>query len=239
MPTLRLREALLFAADAFAAALLPATWTPALRVAVARQVSQAAVAILPVFLAATVVLAAIVVRVVGQSARDFGLSQYATELFARVVVLELVPLFVALFVLLRSGAPFATDIALERQAGRPLDRDATLGRGIGIALAILALAALSAATALVAAYGSLYGFSPWGQDAFARAIGNVFSPVVLGGLAIKSLLFAVAVAALPAWSSLSAPASPHAVSEAAPRALVRAFVVLAFVEGVAVAVSYA
>jgi len=239
MSTLRLREALLFAADAFAVTLLPATWTRGLRVAVARQVSQAAVAILPAFLAATVVLAAIVVRVVGQSARDFGLSQYATELFARVVVLELVPLFVALFVLLRSGAPFATDLALDRQAGLAVDREATLGRGIGIALAILALTALSAVTALVAAYGSLYGFSPWGHDAFARAIGNVFSPLVLAGLAIKSVLFAVAVAALPAWSSLSAPASPRAVPDAAPRALVRAFVALAFIEAVAVAVTYA
>ena len=239
MPTLRLREALLFAADAFAAALLPATWTPPLRVAVARQVSQAAVAIAPVFLAATVVLAAIVIRVVDRSARDFGLSQYATELFARVVVLEIVPLFVAVFVLLRSGAPFATDLALERQAGRSADRDATLGRGIGIALAVLALAALSAATALVAAYGSLYGFSPWGHDAFARAVGSVFSPLILAGLALKCVLFAVAVAALPAWSSLSAPVTARAVSDAAPRALVRAFVVLATVEGIAVAVTYA
>lgn len=238
MSSLRLREALLFAADAFAAALLPATWTRSLRVAVARQVAQAAVAILPVFLASTVVLAAIVIRVVGQSAREFGLSQYATELFARVVVIELVPLFVALFVLLRSGAPFATDLAIARREGRANDRDATLGRGIGIALSILALAALSSVTALVAAYGSLYGFSPWGHDAFARAIGNVFSPVALAGLAIKSVLFAIAVAALPAWSSLSAPATSRAVSEAAPRALVRAFVVLAVVEAVAVAVAY-
>lgn len=238
MSSLRLREALLFAADAFAAALLPATWTRPLRIAVARQVSQAAVAIAPVFLAATVVLAAIVIRVVGRSAREFGLSQYATELFARVVVIELVPLFVALFVLLRSGAPFATDLAIARREGRPVDREATLGRGIGIALAVLALAALSSVTALVAAYGSLYGFSPWGHDAFARAIGNVFSPVALAGLAIKSVLFAVAVAALPAWSSLSAPATSRAVPEAAPRALVRAFVVLGVVEAAAVAVAY-
>jgi phospholipid/cholesterol/gamma-HCH transport system permease protein len=237
--SLRLRDAFLFAADAFAAALLPATWTRPLRIAVARQVSQAAVAIVPAILAATVVLSAIVIHVVGRTAREFGLAQYATELFARVVALELAPVLVALFVLLRSGAPFATDIALARQGGGAIDRDETLGRAIGIALAVLGLSALSAVTSLVAAYGALYGFSPWGHDAFSRAVGNVFSPVVLAGLAIKSLLFAVAVAALPAWSSLSAPDSARAVSEAAPRALVRAFGVLAIVEGLAVAVAYA
>ncbi len=239
MSSLRLRDAFLFAADAFASALLPATWTRPLRVAVARQVSAAAVSILPALLAATVVLAAIVIQVVGRTAREFGLAQYATELFARVVAIELVPVLVALFVLLRSGAPFATDIALARQGGQAIDRDETLGRGIGIALAVLGLTALAAVTALVAAYGALYGFSPWGEGAFARAVGNVFSPVVLAGGGIKAVLFAVAVAALPAWSSLSAPESPRAVPEAAPRALVRAFVVLAIVEGIAVAVAYA
>lgn len=239
MSSLPLREALVFAAGAFAAALLPATWTPRLRAAVAREVAHAAVSILPAFLASTFVLAAIVIRVVGQSAREFGLAQYATELFARIVVIELVPLFVALFMLLRSGAPLATELAIARRDGGAIDAESTLGRGIGLALAVLAMASLAAVTALVAAYGSLYGFSPWGEGAFARAIGNVFSPVALAGLAIKSVVFAVAVAAVPAWSSLAAPDSPRAVAEAAPRALVRVFVVLAAVEGVAVAVAYA
>lgn len=239
MSSLRIRDAVLFAADALAAALLPSTWTPRLRVAVARQVDAAAVAILPAFLAATVVLSAIVIRVVGQSARDFGLAQYATELFARAVTLEFVPLFVALFVLLRSGAPFATDLALARESGRTPEREATLGRGIGLALAVLCLTALAAATSLVAAYGGLYGFSPWGHAAFSRAVGNVFSPVALGGLALKTIVFAIAVAALPAWSSLAARASPRAVPDAAPRALVRAFVVIALVEASAVAIAYA
>jgi phospholipid/cholesterol/gamma-HCH transport system permease protein len=238
MSSLRLREAVLFAADAFAAALLPATWTRPLRHAVARQVSDAAVAIVPVLLAATVVFSAIVVRVVVRSAREFGLSQYVTEFFARVVVIEVIPVLVALFVLLRSGAPFATDLAIARREGRAIAADATLGRGIGIALAILALTAIAGFTALVAAYGGLYGFSPWGHGAFARAVGNVFPPVVLAGLALKSILFAVAVAALPAWSSLSAAPTARSVPEAAPRALVRAFVVLAVVEGVAVTVAY-
>jgi phospholipid/cholesterol/gamma-HCH transport system permease protein len=238
---------LVFAADALAASLTPSTYTPRVRLTVARHLSAAAVEILPGFVAVSILFSYVVVRIVGSTAREYGLSQYTTDLFVRVLVMELVPLFVALFVALRSGAALATDVALLRERGElevPAGGGATaarqelLSRGIGVALAVLALTAVASALALVVAYFGLYGLSPWGHAAYSRAIGNVFGPVTAAGFVLKILFFALAVAVFPVSSSLASSRRARSVPQAAPRALVRIFISLALVEAASLAIKY-
>jgi phospholipid/cholesterol/gamma-HCH transport system permease protein len=177
-------------------------------------------------------------------ARDFGLSGYSLDLYARLLVLELTPLFVALFVSVRSGAALGTEVALLRvggvldQGNDPL-RAELLPRGIGVAAAVLALTAVGCLVALVVAYVGLYGFSPWGHGAYARAIGQAFAPAVLAGFALKVAFFAVAVATVPVAASVGGSREMRSVPDAAPRGLVGVFVVLALVEGASIALQYA
>ena len=239
---------LVFGAEAVLAALTPATYTPAVRAAAARQVSASAGAVLPGFALACLVAGYGIVRLVAGTARDFGLAGYATDLYLRVAVLELLPLFVALFVALRSGAAIATEVALLRSEGRlqalrergadPL-RAELLPRGIGIAAAVASLTAVGAVLLVAVAYAGLYGFSPWGHDPFARAVGHVFAPVVLAGFAVKVACFAVTVAVVPVAAGLEAPRRAGAVPLAAPRGLVGVFLCLALVEGASLALKYA
>lgn len=239
---------LLFAGEALAAALTPSTYTAPVRAVASRQVCAAAWDVLPGFVAVCALLSFLVIRIVAATARDFGLSAYALDLFARVLVLELIPLFVALFVALRSGAAIGTEVALMRERG-DLDRLRREGadplrmellpRGIGTALAVLALTAIGCLVALVMAYTGQYGLSPWGHAAYARAVGQVFAPAVLVGFALKVAFFALAVAVIPVAASLGAPRDPRAVAQAAPRGLVRLFVGLALVEALSLALKYA
>lgn len=238
----------LFAAGALAAALSPGTYTKPVRAAVARHLCLASLDILPGVMLVCALFGLVLVRIVGSVAHDFGLAPYATELFVRALVIELIPLFVALFVALRSGAAFATDVALARvnaaavpgAAAQPgLDAEAVLARGIGIALAVLILTSLACFVALAVGYVGLYGLSPWGHSAYSRAVGNVFAPVVIAGLALKLFFFAVVTGAMPVTASLAAGRGSRHVSLAAPRGLVRVFVSLALVEAASLAFKYA
>ena len=236
-----------FGAEALAAALSPSTYTPRIRALAARQVLSSAGQVLPGFVAVCAVLSWLLIGIVEATARDFGLSGYSLDLFVRLLVLELIPLFVALFVALRSGAALGTEVALMRVRGEldapggavePL-RAELLPRGIGVAASVLALTAIGMLVALVIAYVGIYGFSPWGHAAYSRVIGQVLGPAELVGLAIKVGFFAVAVAVIPVAAGLGAPRAMASVPEAAPHGLVRIFVTLALVEAGSIALKYA
>jgi phospholipid/cholesterol/gamma-HCH transport system permease protein len=240
----RAARSILFGAEALAAALSPSTYTAPVRALAARQLCATAWEVLPGFVVFCAALAALVIRVIDSTARDFGLSGYSLDLYARLLVLELIPLFVALFVSVRSGAALGTEVALLRvggvldQGNDPL-RAELLPRGIGVAAAVLALTAVGCLVALVVAYVGLYGFSPWGHGAYARAIGQAFAPAVLAGFALKVAFFAVAVATVPVAASVGGSREMRSVPDAAPRGLVGVFVVLALVEGASIALQYA
>jgi phospholipid/cholesterol/gamma-HCH transport system permease protein len=238
---------LLFGAEALVAALSPSTYTASVRAIAARQVCSSAWQVLPGFVLVCALLSWLVIGIVDATARDFGLSAYALDLYVRLLVLELIPLFVALFVAIRSGAAIGTEVALmrvrgdidalRREGADPL-RAELLPRGIGVAAAVLALTAIGCLVALVAAYVGIYGLSPWGHAAYSRAIGQVFAPAVLAGFAMKVAFFALAVAVIPVAASLGPSADLQSVPQAAPRGLVRIFVSIALVEAFALALKY-
>ncbi|MGD9954246.1 MAG: MlaE family ABC transporter permease, partial [Burkholderiales bacterium] len=212
-----------FAGDALVAALSPSTYTAAVRGAAARQLCVSAWQVLPGVVAFCALLGYVVIRIVSSTAHEYGLSAYAVDVFVRVLVLELIPLFVALFVALRSGAALGTEVALMRvsrenpvRTGARALRAELLPRGIGNAVAVLCLTAVGAVVALAVAYVGLYGFSPWGHDAYSRAIGQVFEPLLLAGFALKVTLFALAVGAIPVAAGLSAARDWPGVPQAAP-----------------------
>ncbi len=234
----------LFAAEALAAALSPSTYTAPVRALAARQLCAAAWDVLPGFVAACAVLGLLLIRIIDSTARDFGLAAHSLDLYVRLLVLELLPMLVALFVAVRSGAALGTEVALLRVSGA-LDRGnealraELLPRGIGVAAAVVALTVIGCALALAVAYFGLYGFSPWGHDAYARAVGNAFAPVVMAGFALKVAFFAVAVAVIPVAAAAGGPREMRAVPDAAPRGLVGVFLFLALAEGASIGLQYA
>ena len=242
------RHWLHFGAEALAAAFSPSTYTAPVRAVAARQLCRSAWEILPGFAVVCALLSYIVIRIVISTAHDYGLSGYALDLFVRLLVLELIPLFVTLFVALRSGTAIGTEVALMRVRGDLDEAQGRVGadplraeflpRGIGNAVAVVALTTVGSLVALVMAYVGTYGLSRWGHEVYARAIGQVFEPAILAGLGLKVALFAIAVGVIPVAASLGAPRELRSVSEAAPRGLVRVFVILALVEAVSLAIKY-
>ena len=236
-----------FGALALVMAFSPATYDKENRSVTAKQIYFTAWQILPWFTLLSALLSVVLIRIVVVTALSYGLSQYALAMVMRVLVLELIPLFAALFVALRSGAAINTEVTLmhirgdfdaQRRAGvDPLRRE-LVPRVIGSAVSVVALAAVSGVVALVLAYIGVYGFSPWGLAGYTRTVGQVFDLQVTMGLALKTLLFGLAVAVIPITASLEMPREVRLAPVAVLRGMVRLFLVLVLLEGASLAVKY-
>ncbi len=236
-----------FAAVAFATALSPSAYDPTTRRIAARQIYFSAWQILPGFTLVCGALSWVLIRIVIRSSNDYGLSGYALELTVRVLVLELIPLFAALFVGLRSGAAINTEVVLMhirgdldalQRAGRDPLRHELVPRVIGSALAVTLLAFLNCAVALLLTYYEMYGASPWGLAQFLRITGKVFAPVAAVGLGLKTLLFGIAVAVIPITSALAVPRLQRMAAVAVLRGMVSLVLALVLIEGTFLAITY-
>jgi phospholipid/cholesterol/gamma-HCH transport system permease protein len=234
------RRVLRFAGVAIVALLSPSTYKADTRELAVRQIHATAWEVLPWYLLFSAILSVVIIEIVANAARKYGLSQYALELMLRVLVLEVIPLLTALFVALRTGAAIGSEVALlavsgdladERQSGeRPFENE-LVPRIAGAALSMASLTTLACAIAVWLSYTATYGFSDAGLGEFERVVADVFDVVVMLGFIFKCMLFGLAVALIPVATGLEAErgnlqSAPHAVLGG----LVKLFFVIGMIE---------
>lgn len=200
-------QVMLMGAEVVVLALHPSSYAGAAqRQAILGSLYRATAPLLTWFLVLSALISLVLIRIVVATAMSYGLSRYALEVLVRTLVLELIPLYGALFVAVRFSMPAAQQmrrlLALWAREGRvpghqDLLRRELLPRALGSAFSVLLLAALSCVIALVLTYLNVYGLSPWGLPAYTRAVGGVFSPAVTLIFGLKTLFFALAVAFVP------------------------------------------
>jgi len=224
-------------------ALTPSTHTPLFRTATARQMVISTWQVLPWFTSLAALLSLVLIRIVVVTALSYGLSHYALQMVVRVLVLELIPLSAAMFVALRSGLAFSASATSGAAAQRIRSiRDLNLEhlrselapRVLADAFSVLTLAMVSCMVALVLAYLTVYGLSPWGLPGFTRTVGQVFDVAVSLGFMLKVCLFSLAVAVVPLAASLEAPPTSSTMQPGA----VRLFLVLLMLEAAMLMVKY-
>ena len=236
-----------FGATALVVACSPSAYDRATSNLMARQVYFTALQILPGFALVCALLSYVVIRIVILAAGSYGLADYALNIVVRVLVLELIPMFVALFVALRSGAAINTEVALMhirgdlealQRAGADPMRHELVPRVVGSAVSVFGLTVIGSSLALVIAYVAIYGFSPGGIDDFTEAVGAIFSLAVTLGLWLKAVFFGLAVAILPITASLEVPREMRYAPIAVLNGMVRLFLALALIEGASLAFKY-
>jgi phospholipid/cholesterol/gamma-HCH transport system permease protein len=236
-----------FSGTAVVQALSPATYNSATRSVVQKQIYFTAWQILPGFTLFATVLSFVLIEIVVNTARDYGLSVYALEMTIRVLVLEILPLITVLFVALRSGAAINTEVALmnitnEMQALEKAGVDPMqfefIPRVIGGTISVLSLAALSSAVALVQAYFVVYGFQLWSLPEFSSVVGEVFDLPSTLLLWLKVLFFGLAVTVIPISEGLAAPRKLFFAPIAVLRGMVRLFFVIMLIEVASLALRY-
>ena len=223
------------------------TWNRATFEVVVKQVYFTAVQILTVFLGYALVISWLIITIILSTARDFGLTQFASEMTIRVLVLELLPFLTALFIALRSGSAINTEIAL-MQVNNELDALAHckvppmqfefLPRLIGGVISVVILAGLAGLLALLLSYLSIYGLSMAGVAPFTQTVAKVFNFHILGGLVAKCALFGLAVTLIPVTAGLETPKKLFMVPVSVLRGMMRVFFAIVAIEVVSLALKY-
>lgn len=200
-------QVLLLGAQIMVLAFLPSSYRKGRqRHEVLRCLYSATAPLLTWFLVLSALISVVLIRIVVATAYSYGLSQYALEVLVRTLVLELIPLYAAMFVAVRYAMPGAqrirTLLAEQQREGIEhadplLLRTELLPRALASVFSVLLLAAMSGLVALVLAYLTVYGFSPWGLPAYTRSVGGVFTPAVTLIFCLKTLFFSLAVAVVP------------------------------------------
>jgi phospholipid/cholesterol/gamma-HCH transport system permease protein len=197
-----------FALLIFSLLLTPTSYERSNRQAIARQLVLASSANLLWFTVLAALISVVLIRIVVVTALSYGLSQYALEMVVRVLVLELIPLTAAAFVALRCTLPDGLEFAQQRASRTvknapdiaTLQHD-FLPRVLAGLFSVWLLAAVSCVMALVLAYITIYGFTPWALAGYTRVVGQIFNPAVTTILLMKVLFFSLAVALIPLASS--------------------------------------
>ncbi|CDN90605.1 MULTISPECIES: MlaE family ABC transporter permease [Hydrogenophaga] len=203
--------------------------------------------LLPWFTVLSALISLVIIRIVTATASSYGLSQYALEVLVRTLVLELIPLFAALFVALRHAMPGAEQLRhqldVRQRAGGHIPGIAGLAgtllpRAMASMHAVVLLAALAGVVALVITYLVVHGLSPWAVPSYTYDVGRVFNSVVSLIFLLKTLFFSLAVATVP----LAGAAEPDEHGRYVPRSdmveFARLFSVLLMVEMAALVGNY-
>ncbi len=220
-------------------ALSPSTYLADNRRTLLRQLYVGTAPLIPWFSVLSALVSLVLIRIVIVTAASYGLGQYALDVVIRVLVLELIPLTAALFVALRCTVPSGAELSrmhargdLARLQARGIDpvRHELMPRVVAGIFAVGLLAALSCLIALLIAYLSLYGLSLGAFAGFTRVIGQIFEPGVMIILALKTLLFSLAVSLIPVGALLRGPRADTTRTSAALDSLVRMFLAILLIE---------
>ena len=234
---------LLLGAIALVLAFSPSTYTRAHRRATARQIYLGAWQVLPWFTALSALISLVIIRIVLVTALSYGLSRFGLEMVVRVLVLELIPLAAAMFVALRAGMAFNAGVLdplawdTSPQTAWRLQRELA-AQVSGNAFAVLSLAIVSSVLVLVLAYLNVYGLSPWGLDDYTRTVGRVFEPTVAIGFGLKTVLFGLAVAVIPAAAMMEIRRFGRGGASTMQPGALRLLFVLTVIEAASLAVKY-
>ena len=195
-----------FGAQMLVLALSSSSYRRSQRHVMYREIYTATAPLLPAFTVIASVVSLVIIQIVVATAASYGLSRYALDVLVRTLVLELLPLLVALFVALRYTLPGAESVAAMRsqgklrdmwRAGRDPARDELLPRVVAGVFAVALLAAVGCLLALLLTYLTVYGFTTWGFAAYTRTVGQVFNPAVTLIFAFKALFLSLTVAIVP------------------------------------------
>jgi phospholipid/cholesterol/gamma-HCH transport system permease protein len=109
-------------------------------------------------------------------------------------------------------------------------------RVLASTFAVLALATVSSLIALVLAYLSVHGVSPWGLPGYTRTVGHVFDLAVTLGFGLKTFFFSLAVAIVPLAAGLEI--RDRVTTKTLQPGVVRLFLVLLCIEAASLSVKY-
>ena len=197
----RIRQAIYFSALMLVLVFSPSSYGRAYRPHLARHIYLGTAPNIAWLVLIGAVVCVVLIRIVQSSALSYGLAPHALELMIRLLVLELMPLLVAVYVALRCTLPFGEQVAHLRDPDLHTLRQEILPRILAGMFSVMALIAISGVILLTLIYLASHGFSDAGLAAYNRLIARVFDPSATLIFSLKSLSLCAVVALVPMLSN--------------------------------------
>ncbi|MFA5172186.1 MAG: ABC transporter permease [Sulfuriferula sp.] len=236
-----------FAFHLLEVAVNPRTYDSATRWIIVKQIYFTAVQALPVFLAYSLIISALLIHIMVSVARDLGLSGYVPGLIVGFLLTQLLPLLSALFVALRSGAAINTEIALmhvnneltafEHAQIDPM-RYEFMPRVIGGVASVLALTGLAILGALCVAFVGIYGWVWENWSSYVHMMAQLLPVPLIMEVVVKTILFGLAVTLIPLKTGLEIPKRLFLVPVAVLKGMMRVFFAIVLIEVASLALNY-
>lgn len=217
----------------------PRTYDSATRWIITKQIYFTAVQALPIFLAYSLIISVLLIKIMVSVARDYGLSEYVPGLMVGFLVMELLPLLSVLFVALRSGAAINTEIALMHVNNEIMSfehaqidpaRYEFMPRVVGGVISVLALTGLSVLTTLAAAYFVIYDFDWSNLVNYTHGMAQLMPVSMVMALIIKTILFGLCVTLIPIKTGLEIPKRLFLVPVSVLKGMMRVFFAIVLIE---------
>lgn len=180
------------------------------------------------------------------AAAPLGLTNLASELIIRVVIIELTPLLVAMVVLIKVTLPqtihlrrlFRQNALLEDAWEQGLHREA-MPRILASFFTVLLISVSLTLLLFLITYLQLFGLNPSGFDPFTHQVGLVFEPAMFMAWSVKLFLLAWCVSLLP-MATLFVPfmAKEHN-ADLQLQTLIRVVLILAAIKLLSLSAAYA
>ena len=169
-----------------------------------------------------------------------GNGSLTAKVLVWVVFRELAPLLTAMIVIARSGTAIATELGSMKISGElealellgiPSERYLILPRIVGMTVAVTVLTAYFVLTAFVGGFliASLVHHIPY--DQFIQGVVASLGPIEVVVLAIKSMVFGVAISLVCCHAGLSVGTSVTEIPQAATRAVITSLFSVVLLDG--------
>ncbi|MBN1546623.1 MAG: ABC transporter permease [Syntrophaceae bacterium] len=232
-------EILSFSNQVMSRTLSRRTYNSATRMVLINQIYFTALQILPLFLFISVIFGSLLIGIVYQVIRDFGLAHYLGEIIMGFVVTELSPFITVLLIALRSSSAINTEISVMKYNKELRTLDAFhidvvnylfVPRILNGIVSVSLLSALFSISVLTSGFLFLKVFFGMSIDVYAAEILNsaVFSDLII--TLIKCVTFGFFIILIPIRLGLMASEELTSIPISVLRGMVNVFIAIVMIE---------
>ncbi|MDA3909556.1 MAG: ABC transporter permease [Sulfurimonas sp.] len=217
----------------------PASYNPAMRMVLTKQIYFTAVGIIPLFTTMAVLFGSVIIGVVIALATEYGLQDEIGSIIITFVIDEFSPFFTALLISLRSGTAVNTEIAVMnvnqelntlRQYNIDLIDYLFLPRIISGMISVVSLSILFAVIILSSGYLFTLFYMNMDFHTYKYLLINAIEVKDLVVLLLKSMAFGFVTMLIPIYSGLKTTSAYTAIPISVLNGMVKLFVALFFIE---------
>ncbi len=225
----------------------PKNYTPASRETFIKQVFYTAIEILPVFILLTVIFGIFIVGVFISLAIEYGLKEYIGYIIVKIIIVELSPFIIALFISLRTGIRVGIKLALMKVNNElnslqkyriDIVKYLCMPMALANTVSFVSLLFLFALIMILSSYVYIFLSIDMGFDIFLTTLLNAVSLKDIIIFLVKSLIFGFIIITIPSYDGIHMEKRYFKLPKSLSKTMLSLFFIIFLVEVLSLAIEY-